>query len=136
MFTRYTVERGLCSPADAVRVQGGKTGVAGPGLSCGQRVGYGLTLVGGRYVWARLSLLAAAQHWSDAEGGSWRHRAWLCMRRAEAGFKLLSLANLLMFLHSGAFRRARRTLTLLNALCCMPSRSTDRQPRLHRLCDV
>lgn len=87
-----------------VVVQGGKTGVEGPGLSTRQRLAYGLVLVGGRYVWARLSLLAAAQRWGDAEARSWRARAWRCMRRAEVAAKLASLANLLAFLRYGAYR--------------------------------
>lgn len=86
--------------------QGGKTGVEGPGLSVAQRLAYGIVLVGGRYVWARLSLLAAAQHWADAEAHSWRATAWSVMRRGETAFRLASLANLLAFLHYGAYRYA------------------------------
>lgn len=85
-------------------IQGGKSGVDGPGLGALQRVSYGLAIVGGRYVWARLSLLAASQGWSDAEAGTWRAAAATGMRRAEMTFKLATLANLLTFLRYGTYR--------------------------------
>ena len=85
-------------------VQGGRSGVEGPLLSTAQRVSYGLATVGARYLWTRLSLLAAAQHWGDAPADSWMTHGWSMLRWTEIAYRLASVVNLYVFLSQGMYR--------------------------------
>ncbi len=76
----------------------------GPLLSTAQCVGYGLATVGARYLWTRVSLMAAAQHWGDAPADSWMTRGWSVLRRMETAFRLASVINLYTFLSQGTYR--------------------------------
>ena len=76
----------------------------GQPLSASQRVGYGLATVGARYLWARLSLLASAQHWGDAPADSWMSTGWRVLRRIETASRLAMVVNLFIFLHQGTYR--------------------------------
>lgn len=58
-----------------------------------------------RYGWGRLTHHAAAAHWGDAPLGSWRRSGWAALRRAENGYRLAALANLLVFLRGGKYRQ-------------------------------
>ena len=92
---------------------GGRSGVEGPPLSWAQRAAYGLGAVALRYAWARLSHLAAAQHWGDPAGAAWRQRCLVAMRRGESAYHLASLANFLAFLRWGRYRCGRAGATAL-----------------------
>lgn len=82
----------------------GRTGVEGPGLSRGQRLGLGLGTVALPYAWARLCRAAHAGDWSEAEEGSWRRRAAGAMRWAEGAAAAAALANSWLFLVRGDYR--------------------------------
>ena len=76
----------------------------GQPLTASQRVCYGLATVGVRYLWTRLSLFAAAQHWGDAPADSWTSTGWSMLMRMETAFKLATVVNLAIFLHQGTYR--------------------------------
>lgn len=88
-------DEGRAGPSDS--------GVAGPGLSTPQKLGYGLGSVALRYAWARASHAAAG---ADPDAPGWRGRAWKAMRTLETGYRLAALANLLAFLRTGKYRCA------------------------------
>ena len=85
-------------------MQGGRTGVEGQPLTPSQRAAYGLATVGGRYLWTRFSLLAAAQHWGDAPVDSWMSTGWSMLMRVETALKLATVVNLVIFLRHGTYR--------------------------------
>lgn len=101
------------SPGDTLgrqqQLAGGRNGVEGPGLSRTQRWLYCAGVVLLRYAWARLGHAAAAAPWEDGGGwarGSWRRRCLELMQRGESTYRLASLANFLVFLHTGRYRSA------------------------------
>ncbi len=47
---------------------------------------------------------SAMQHWGDAAPGSLRQAGWALLRRAESGYRVAALINLLVFLRRGKYR--------------------------------
>ena len=44
-----------------------RTGLEGPGLTVAQKLWYGIAIVGGQYIWARLQSFSAFRRWGDSE---------------------------------------------------------------------
>eukprot|EP00899_Mesostigma_viride_P008302 jgi/Mesvir1/17473/Mv08747-RA.1 len=120
MNLRYRDERK--SGADAA----GRTGLGGPPLTRLQKLLWGVCHIGGRYLWLRLNRMSVFQDVNSPEGGygdesgddNDSSRAvpprrwlaphtlrwlWFAMQRAEATYKCLSIANLIVFLYEGKY---------------------------------
>ncbi|KAI9593042.1 Pex12 amino terminal region-domain-containing protein, partial [Syncephalis fuscata] len=63
-----------------------------------------LTHVGGRYAWRRFSHYIAQLGWADMPEHDWRRKCWQWMQQAERIGRLITLANLIVFLFNGRYR--------------------------------
>ncbi|RKP04586.1 Pex12 amino terminal region-domain-containing protein [Thamnocephalis sphaerospora] len=65
-----------------------------------------LLQVGGRYAWNRGSRFVSTRGWADAPEASrsYASRCWVWMQRVERVARVLTLANLIVFLYNGRYR--------------------------------
>ncbi|KAF6263305.1 Pex12 amino terminal region-domain-containing protein [Scenedesmus sp. NREL 46B-D3] len=115
----------LSSAVQPPWLQGGRTGIDGPGLSQQQKLGYAAAFVGLPYLWLRLQRLAAQREWGQRQDDRLGLAAWRLLRGADAAHKVGHLLNLWVFLYQGKYR------TLTERL--LGARLVYKQPNMSRL---
>ncbi|KAI9101301.1 Pex12 amino terminal region-domain-containing protein [Phlyctochytrium arcticum] len=73
-------------------------------LSTWQKIAHAIAHVGGRWGWLRINRYATTHEWSERPEDDWRNKTWQYLQKGETIYKVLSLANFLVFLYNGKYR--------------------------------